>query len=230
MDAEFSEFQYVYGAIREIEGIMGRCGYSGILPAFPSQRQEKGLGYDVCFVERPIIAMFMQFKRAEHVSNRRTASEWNYYHSDYYRFKLYLNNRSEQHNILVRLAQNNPTNEVYYIAPCFYTYSDYRQYYLQEEIIYHSIIIDCKTLREFNDNNKHSISYRADGTDVLLKSKAVKIKDCKVILQEKKFDIYRNGKVFVANMNDVLDKNFESISDVHKYLLANGIILQLWQT
>ena len=51
MIAEFSEIQYMFGAVREIEDIMTNGGYHSIIPLFPTQPQEKNAGYLINHIE-----------------------------------------------------------------------------------------------------------------------------------------------------------------------------------
>ena len=49
---------------------------------------------------------------------------WNYHNDSYFKFNLYDPNISNQHNILVNLAQD-PANLVYYCAPLFIKIRNY---------------------------------------------------------------------------------------------------------
>ena len=228
MVAEFSEIQYMFGAMREIEDIMTNSGYHSMIPIFPTQPQEKNAGYDAAFIDKPIIAMFLQFKRSEHISNRKAASEYSFYQSAYYRFKLYHQSISDQHNILVKLAKAERINEVYYVAPCFYKYADYNDYYRGKSIVDHSVFVDCGVLKEINDNQTHTISYRENGTDLLMKSDPIKIKDGCVNIRETVFRHNENIRTFLQRLNEVLELKLESIYIAQEYLAYRGIVLQLW--
>lgn len=76
MKAEFSEIQFLFGVIREIEEIMANGGYQSIIPIFTTQRQEKMDGWDAKVAVNQFSVTFFQFKMPEHIEGRN-ASEWN---------------------------------------------------------------------------------------------------------------------------------------------------------
>lgn len=149
--------------------------------------------------------------------------------SDYYRFTIYPRSTSDQHNTLVYLANANPINEVYYVAPWFSTFSDYKKYYIERNIVENSIFIDCRTLPIITESKSHVIAFRKDGKDLLLKSELIKIEGGCVDFREKERKAYSDLDGFIQSISERVDEKFDSIFEVQDYLLCKGIILQLWQ-
>ena len=156
MKAGFSEIQYLYGATREIEcgeGFNRRFG----TPYFPNQIREGKLGYDVK-LSAPFYTLFLQYKIPEYFV-KDTAKFWYEYGCPYYRIKLWKKNISNQHNILIDLAQSDPRNHVYYCAPQFIKLSDFEKNYDDHTIIKNSVLIDVSHLKRIEDNVQHYITY-----------------------------------------------------------------------
>ena len=153
--AGFSEIQFSYSVIREIEDrlVFGNVG----IPFIPSTRDEGSLGYDVRF-DGPVSAYFLQFKIPEYL-HKRSANEWDLFNKSYFRFSLYPDNISKQHNLLVNLAEE-PRNSVYYCAPGFVKSSEYEMLHRSRSVSAHSAFISVKGLDRIKDGEKHVIVYR----------------------------------------------------------------------
>ncbi|WXJ89181.1 hypothetical protein MTKAM_07530 [Moorella thermoacetica] len=159
MRAEFSEFQYAYGCTRELEDGTSFINPLGI-PFFPTQVEEATRGYDVLF-RGAVAPVFIQYKLAEYISNRR-GKEWPYFRRPYFRFGIYPNSRSGQHNLLVDLSAEEPF--VFYCAPTFiYRYS-YLRAYIDRKITLKSVFVPCKGLPYINDTERHYIVYSLNST------------------------------------------------------------------
>lgn len=157
MKAGFSEIQYLYGATREIECGAGFDKKRFGTPYFPNQIREGKCGYDVR-LNGPFYTLFLQYKIPEYFV-KNTAKFWNEYGCPYYRIKLWRKSISNQHNILVDLAQSSHRNHVYYCAPQFIKWSDFEENYNNHTIMENSVLIDVSCLKRIDDNEQHYITY-----------------------------------------------------------------------
>lgn len=124
---------------------------------FPTQRQEKSLGYDVK-IESTVKTIFFQFK----VPEKKTTSNgkyWPSFEGPYYEFKIWPKDITPQHNKLVELANLDPHNNVFYCSPCFHTFKEFKENYCQRTIAKNSIYVPCKNLPQIYENDKHNICY-----------------------------------------------------------------------
>lgn len=84
---------------------------------FPTLNQEANLGFDVAFnTNVPTILVFLQYKVSVKLI-RKNATDWDMFNNEYYRFKIYPESKSNQHNLLMNLAGLG--HSVYYCAPAF---------------------------------------------------------------------------------------------------------------
>ncbi len=228
MRAEFSEIQFMFGIVKEMDEKLEKMGFSKVCPFFPSQSKEQRLGYDLKMDVSPLLVMFIQFKVAEHVSNRRRAYEWKIYQDEYYRFHLYKPIISNQHNILIDLANADKRNSVHYIAPCFYKNDDYLQYYFNKEMLDRSVKIDCCGLSKLTDNARHSICYRHNGSDIYQMSEPKKIKTNDNFLKGE-IALYDTVDELLNMINNMANADFRDIEEARSYLMRYGIVLSLWR-
>jgi len=125
MKPSFSEFQFAYSVTRELDDNPARLFG---LPYIPNQREEALHGYDVAF-PNGFIPLFLQFKLAERLI-QPNANQWNDFNRSYFRFNIYPDNRSHQHNSLRQLALSDSNFLVCYCAPLFIEFQDLMQYHL----------------------------------------------------------------------------------------------------
>lgn len=160
MKCEFSETQFTFGIMRELANRCYTTGRGWKAPFFPTQRQEKTLGYD-CAVEGPVRNVFFQFK----VPEKKTQSKalyWNEMNGPYFQIKIWPDKLSPQHNNLRDLARKDPKNKVYYCAPRFHTNREYGDNYMNETIAQNSVYIACGSLKPIAGNDEHNICYTED--------------------------------------------------------------------
>lgn len=156
MKANYSELQFTYSIVRELEDMGAWLGG----PFFPTQRQEAHLGYDVRFA-KDFVALFIQFKRSKMLT-QSNAAQWETFGRNYFRFNIYPDNFSPQHNNLVQLARNDVRNRVYYCAPLFVELDELMEYYRVHTVCEHSVLVDCCSLPTIGGNDKHCICYAND--------------------------------------------------------------------
>lgn len=154
MDPKFSEFQFTYGLTREIENQMPMAG----VPFLPTQHVENDFPIDVGIPRAggEFAPLFLQYKRANALT-QANAREWDDFDEEYYRFKVYSPEKSDQHNKLVDLSEFFET--VYYVSPAFYKQSEYRSLARNGQIHEESVIIDCSSCPKITDDESHSIAY-----------------------------------------------------------------------
>lgn len=157
MKCEFSETQFVFGIMKELADRWWTTGRGWKAPNFPTQRQEKELGYDVK-IKGAVRTLFFQFK----VPEKKITSKgkyWTIFGGSYYEFQIWPDDTTHQHNELVTLANSDPRDKVYYCSPGFHTNDEFEENYSQKTISKKSIYVPCKTLPKISGNAKHSISY-----------------------------------------------------------------------
>lgn len=156
MYCAFSEMQFVFGILHELVNCWtpGR-GWSA--PTLPTQRQEANLGYDT-MIKGPVRTLYFQFKVPEKITTSR-GKYWSDFGGPYYRFDIWPNDRSHQHNSLVDLAKKDLRNKVYYCSPAFHTEKEFSEHYRNKRIAQKSIYVDCGTLQTIADGERHDICY-----------------------------------------------------------------------
>jgi hypothetical protein len=156
-EAGFSETQYAYGCVRELEE-GGGLGVGLGPPIFPTLREEHAVGFDVLF--RPEGWLFLpicfQFKVSEFLTTRR-AKQWTRFRTPYFRFHVWPKSLSPQHNILVNLAKRG--YPAYYCAPCFSTWDEYQNLYATGQLIEKSSLAWCGQFPTNTGRKWHSVSY-----------------------------------------------------------------------
>lgn len=157
MRCEFSETQFAYSIIHELTNHHWIPGKAWSAPFMPTQRKELDLGYDF-EIHGPVRTVFFQFKVPEKITTPR-GEYWKEFWEPYYIFKIWPDNRTHQHNLLVSLANKDPHNKVYYCSPGFHTQREYSKYYRKEIISDRSIYIPCGKLHSIRGADKHDICY-----------------------------------------------------------------------
>ena len=169
MKTEFSETQFAYGVTREIEDniIWSNVG----VPRFPTLRDEAELGYDVSF-DRGIYPIFLQYKVPKFLS-RGNAKHWEIFNRPFYRFNIYGNKISNQHQRLYELSMVH--EKTYYCSPAFHTYDEYCEYHRNRKIAENSIFVPLSSIGEILDNQDHTVIYNINPNEYYFCSKAKKI-------------------------------------------------------
>jgi hypothetical protein len=154
MEPLFSELSYGYAVTSELaSGIYGNTvGY----PIFPSLKKEgqAGGGYDV---QIPFGSpLFLQFKRAYYMKIKN-AKYWAKFNSPYYKMNLMRSKYSMQHELMIHLELSG--NEVYYIAPEFYTDKELTDYYTAKTVFNHSALLRPSDIGHLPDDGQHYIAF-----------------------------------------------------------------------
>lgn len=154
MKAQFSEFQFTYGLTREIENNSSKYD----VPFLPSQVLENRLPVDVMHppTSRRYAPLLLQYKRSDGLT-RSNAGEWHDFNQEYYRFDIYPQEKSDQHNRLVELSS--AIDDVYYAAPGFYQNTTYRGHARRGNLAQNTAFVDISTCPEVRDGDSHSIAY-----------------------------------------------------------------------
>ena len=158
MRPNFSEFSYGYALTEAL--VDGRQHL--VRPIFPTQRQERGGGYDlrldrIGYVGYPL---FLQFKLCDGMT-RRTAREIAYsrlpLHCPYLRMPLMPLRKSPQHNLLVKLESTGEA--VFYSAPRFFRDIEFADAYRHRSILSRSAFIRPSTIGLLTDPDYHYVAF-----------------------------------------------------------------------
>jgi len=158
MEPTFSEFSYGYAITEELAtGILGTIhGH----PIFPSLKQEGqiGGGYDVKF---PLYgsALYLQFKRS-HFMKRVYCENFYLFHNAYYRMYLMRSKYSIQHELLIHLELSG--NDVFYIAPEFYTDDELTEFYTNKTVYVHSAMFSPSDVGHLPNDDSHYVAFDHD--------------------------------------------------------------------
>lgn len=171
--SEFPEKAYEELFFHEL---LMKYGYPGRAPFFiPSQQAEKGLGYDLCFVDNTgkmtkRKVMLIQFKVASEYSGKnrfclyqsggwiRMLGKTINTKPPFYKFDIYKERKSgcfNQHNQIIDYI--NRGVDSFYAAPLFIKYSDLYNNYINKTIIDNSAFIP--PFIKLNPGGRHHIEY-----------------------------------------------------------------------
>lgn len=159
MRPRISEFSYGYAVMEEISRRYRHIFISA--PVFPSLYREgrSGGGYDVRINRAIGFPLFLQFKLS-HLMVRGNARE--IIHLGIFSspplLRMYLRkrNKSRQHELLCSL--DNGENEVYYIAPYFFTQNELNLHYTYGRVIGNSYKIRPSAIGLLPDDDEHYIA------------------------------------------------------------------------
>lgn len=156
MDPLFSEFSYGYAVTQELAN--GRLGFRA-QAIFPSLRQEGriGGGFDVKLLPKRGSPLFLQFKRA-HYLKRVYSAQWSKFNGPYYKMPLMRSKYSMQHELLIYLEFSN-NNDVYYIAPEFYTDVELTNYYWNRSVFDNSALFIPSDIGHLPNDAPHYIAF-----------------------------------------------------------------------
>lgn len=210
MKSEFSETQFAFGVVHEI---LNRHPNSWSI-FFPTQRKENDCGYDVK-LNHEVTPVYVQFKVAEYL-NRSNARQKDTIGVPYFRFKIWPVSQSPQHNQLVHLAQKG--NNVFYIAPKFYTQKDFESYFFNQKLLDYVLFSPCERLREIYGNENHCVIYNEKSTEGIMCSKSKPFHGYSYLQMLKNIDghqYYRNIDECIMKIITELDLKVD-LSDFRK--------------
>lgn len=196
MDIHISETAYLFYLSSEIAKSKF-WGLSMGITYFPTLNAEASLGFDAKF-DKKGKPLFVQTKMPKYYK-KSDSSEWWYFKKLYYRFPIYPNNKSHQHNLLVDLGMKF-RNSVFYVAPLFHDEHNFSTYVKSSKLIENSKFIKTTNLPLIFGDDKHVICY-SKGTKSKMWSEEFTIEDS--------FD----GELFISNL-----ENIETVS-FQKYLM-----------
>jgi hypothetical protein len=198
-DPEISETQFVFGYLREL--YERRKASSMTLPfghyfTLPTTVKEKDISADF-LINHYSHSEYYQFKRSHSLKHRRgnaeIAANVPLSFLPYYRFKIY-NKRTVtktgvvklgQYEKLIEIATKNPSDLVYYCAPCFHVEKEFLDLFYKNQIVDNSILINCQQFStsnfqppqfDINDGEKHFLVFRRDLNSGFICSQAQVIK------------------------------------------------------
>ncbi len=157
MKSEFSEFSYGFAFT---DAFVRRRGSLTTAPVFPNLRDEGSKGWDVR-LNLPGASFFLQFKLSDRLT-RPNATYWAVHGGEYSRIDITPLGRSPQHNLLKDLNDRGEDN-VFYVAPFFYTMSEFDDAYISNTIYDRSLLVPVSRLRRLTDYEDHHITF--DGSN-----------------------------------------------------------------
>lgn len=158
MKAGFYEFEFTVAFIHDYLKKNEARGKRAVV-GMPTPMEESRKGYDAK-IETDGHIRFFQFKRPDYLQAGRGLQGDHYPDEPYYRIKITPHDQSEQHNLIVQLAQRGL--EVYYVAPIFH---DSRQLDLHrnaDEVTDKSIWVPTKDLPMQKPKDQNYITYLPD--------------------------------------------------------------------
>lgn len=157
MICKFSETQFMFGILHELVSQCWKPEKAWSTVKFPTQREEKKKGYD-CTIEGAVRSLFFQFKVPEKKTTAN-AKHWSTFGAPYYKFKIWPDSMTPQHNKLVDLAKEDPRNKVYYCSPGFHTNEEFNENYANKRLSTQSIYVPCGSLPKISGEDWHDICY-----------------------------------------------------------------------
>lgn len=225
MDTAFSEFAFVYAHVRELEW---KYGWS--TPYFPTTREEGRLGYDLR-MDGPVHPVFLQYKVSQGLQNPRS-TEWKAFEEPYYRFKIYPELRSKQHNLLRALSEK-VGDTVFYCVPGFVEEKALYDCREHGHIVENSAFISCYNIPKIEGNDKHCICYSRNLDRAFMYSDPVRLKIYKIQdiekMQREKMH-YGSSKELREVIEDVdsVIREEEKKSPLRKYEEMDERFFQHW--
>ena len=160
------------------------------------------------------IDYYFQFKMSKHIRTRNGLF-WNFYHDNYYHFKLNPNDNYKQHNDLSDIAIYH-NKWVYYVAPIFNDTQQFQNFYYKSEIIDNSALIPLSGCRRYYGSQlgqTHKISYDKFGRKFTQHSEPI-------------HGLCSNGKDFMHMVNESLEtqNNVVALTDEYYWGMLSYII------
>ncbi len=230
MDCNFSETQFAFGLMREL--MQKFSPTKGYFIECPSTVVEGKTGYDLKMYNK-YTAIFLQFKIPEFISYSK-GKEWNDFKMPYYRFKIWPDSTSQQHNTLVKLANQkvNPTNKVFYVSPGFYTEKDFNMHYSKGSIYSNTVFVSCRYLPTISGDDKHCVTYTKNTHGIYKKffhSEPYEVND-----KEESDDVIKNiqgydfiqGEVLLERLKGFfsdLQYDGKSVKNMNLHEICNGL-------
>lgn len=235
MRASFSEIQFSYSITKEIEEKIVFSSLGVGTPYFPTQPEEKRVGYDLKF-DGKVVSLFIQYKVPDKYV-RKNSRYWSEFNREYFKFDLYPADKSPQHNLLVNLSKRNRKYQVYYCAPAFIEYEKLSDFHQKNQVSLNSIFINCYGLKEINGKEHHDICFNINPKTCIMHSDRYNLDDYarysyKDVIEGA--DCFNSISDFIGNFREDFhnaDINRENISkalcEISDFLEAKGTHLLL---
>lgn len=155
LQENLSEFTYGYGVTREVENMLKSINLSAT-PFFPNLRHEGKLGFDMGINTRGCVVL-LQFKLGQELQRYRSQHPQQLapqLERPFWRFKIPMN----QFESLLKF-ENKDAN-VFYIAPRFSCWTDYKSIYRGSRILKSSIILSPLEIQRGLNAQKGEVSDR----------------------------------------------------------------------
>ncbi len=174
MKAQFSEFSFGFAYTFEVATKWKRnLIQSPRLPSLAEEGGKEGVGYDVRLDRVGGFIYCAQFKLSEYMERPNAREAVRGYPLPYYRFLIYGEKKSEQHNLLCDLEMRYNTR-VEYVAPRFYRRKTLDDCFKMRTL--HSRVQRVKPSEiELPDRDNHNFVFNKDGTGEVLFSDPIKI-------------------------------------------------------
>ncbi len=199
-----SETSYLFELAKEIEktSFLGRTTKRTF---FPTLIQESILGYDALFTKigKPF---FIQTKMPQHISSK-LANEWTYFGQPYFRFEIYPESESKQHNLLVDLGRKFK-NSVFYVGPLFYTNTAFNSAISKKQVLIESQFICTDKLQTNKGNDEHVICYSKGKIPIMLS-------------EVKNIEFSFNGNDFEKILDSVPEISYKSFLEKLNYSVSD---------
>lgn len=169
MKIAISETAYLYYLVKELEN-SNFFGHTIGLTFFPTLREESKLGYDAK-INKKGRPLFIQTKVSEYMT-RSDAREWSSFNKPYFRFNIYPDSISHQHNLLIDLASTFP-HSVYYVGPLFFSYSTFANIVMNRILVHNSEFISLNRFRHITGDEEHTICYSRSKLSKMWSNEAV---------------------------------------------------------
>lgn len=162
--AQFSEFSFGFAYGREV--VSKHWAALKSAPILPSLYDEgKDGGFDLA-IGLYGWTYFAQFKRSDYLS-RANATWWLDHSGSYYRFPITRRRHSRQHDLLLRLEQQNVFHIVEYVAPRFYTSAELSSNFIAHTVIDRSLRLFPRSVGPIVDDQQHYVTFTAGGSPVV---------------------------------------------------------------
>lgn len=160
MKPNISEFSYGYAITEELAG--GAHGKVIAAPLFPSLYQEGKIGGWDVKLAFPSAVLFLQFKLSDRLTRSSAAECAAGMTPDFFRMHLRRRDKSNQHHLLVELA--NAEQLVFYAAPAFSEQHELNAHYLSKAVVENSFFVHPHAVGELQDDLEHTVAFEPPST------------------------------------------------------------------
>lgn len=213
MKSQFSETQFVVAFLHNLFSYYDSLGCRYWF-TMPTQIEEYNVGYDARIrLDARVQPLYFQFKISEFLS-RKNAREYSDFSGPYYRFKIWPEDRSPQHNSLVDLSKDGAF--VAYSAPLFCTEKEFGCY--QNDVLNHSVLVPCRKLPKNHGNERHFITYAPNCDVGYWHSEQKQIPIIQRPRWAKELSYYRKYENIIDYIKYILPPDEKNIESIESYM------------